>query len=243
MTGNFNACLEAATGELFILLSDDDILEPACIERLSEPFQSGDVGVSWCPVKILDAADNVKYETEAGPAREPGWALVEEYFRGRRGPRLCSIIVRTKDALEVGGYRLEYGPTCDVGNWSKIAINYPVAVCIPETLSDYRVHQASITSQPDGPLWQRSTERIAADLIAILEKRGDRVVAKRIRAAGKENTSNAIAAVMMQYMGKPGWIKYWIGETLRAPGYLFAPVVFRRLLKDGWKLLRLSAGN
>ena len=40
MTGNFNACLQAATGELFLMLSDDDILEPACIERLSEPFSN-----------------------------------------------------------------------------------------------------------------------------------------------------------------------------------------------------------
>jgi glycosyltransferase involved in cell wall biosynthesis len=61
MTGNFNACLQAATGELFLMLSDDDVLEPACIERLSEPFRSGsdDVGVVWCPVKILEAEGTV----------------------------------------------------------------------------------------------------------------------------------------------------------------------------------------
>ena len=62
-------------------------------------------------------------------------------------------------------------------------------------------------------------------------------------AIGDDNTSNLLATVMMQYMGKPGWVKYWISEVMRAPKYLFAPVVFKRLFKDGWKLLRLRSSN
>lgn len=246
MTGNFNACLQAATGDLFLMLSDDDVLEPTCIERLSEPFRSGDsdseeIGVAWCPAKILDAAGTAKYATAAGPVKEPGWVLVEGLFRGTRGPRLCSIMVRREDALAAGGYRPEHGPICDVGNWSQIAVTRPFAVCVSEPLSGYTVHQASITSEPDGALWQRSGERITSDLVALAGQRGDPAAARRIRAAGNDNTSNLLSTVMMQYMGKPGWVKYWISEALRAPRYLFAPVVFKRLFKDGWKLLRLRS--
>ena len=245
MTGNFNACLQAATGDLFLLLSDDDVLEPECIERLSEPFRSGreDAGVVWCPVKILDAEGRTKYETEAGPPQEPGWALVEGLFRGTRGPRLCAIMFRRLDSLAVGGYRMEHGPICDVGNWSQIAVNRSFAVCIPEPLAGYTVHQASTTSEPRGALWQRSGERITSDLVQLLERRGDHAAARRIRAAGSDNTSNLLSTVMIQYMGKPGWLKYWLSEALRAPRYLFAPVVFKRLFKDGWKLLRLRGQN
>lgn len=246
MTGNFNACLHAASGELFLLLSDDDFLDPACIERLSEPFRSDDtsseeIGVSWCPVKILDAEGKMKYATASGPERESGVALVEGLFRGTHGPRLCSIMVRRKDSLAAGGFRPEHGPICDVGNWSQIAIGRPFAVCIPDSLAGYTVHTASITSEPKGVLWQRSGEKITSDLITLLEQRGDHTSARRIRSAGSDNTSNLLSTVMIQYMGKPGWVKYWIGEVLRAPQYLFAPVVFKRLFKDGWKLLRLQS--
>ena len=34
MIGNFNACLKAARGELFLMLSDDDFLEQRAIEQL-----------------------------------------------------------------------------------------------------------------------------------------------------------------------------------------------------------------
>ena len=248
MTGNFNACLEAATGDLFLMLSDDDLLEPQCLERLSEPFRSSDpppeqIGAVWCPVKILNSSTQEKYQTASGPPIEPGWALVEGLCRGTRGPRFCSMMVRRQDAVAAGGYRLEHGPICDFGNWSEIAVSYPVAICIAEPLSGYTVHQASTTSQPEGFKWQRAGEQIIGELVALLEQRGEPKVADRIRSAGNDFISNLIATVMMQYMGKPGWVKYWISEAARAPKYLFAPVVFKRLFKDGWKLLRLRSGN
>ena len=248
MTGNFNACLQAATGDLFLMLSDDDLLEPQALERLSAPFRgdlnstnAAEIGVVWCPARILDATARETYSTAPGPVRETGVDLVEGLFRGTRGPRFCSIMVRREDAVRAGGYKPEHGPICDVGNWSQIAIRYPVVVCVPEPLAGYTVHASSTTSHPDGALWQRSGERITADLVALLQARGQPEAARRIQAAGKDNTSNLIATVMMQYMGKPGWIRYWLSETLRATKYLFAPVVFKRLLQDGWKLLRLRS--
>jgi glycosyltransferase involved in cell wall biosynthesis len=246
MTGNFNACLQAATGEFFLMLSDDDLLEPTAIQKLSAPFRAqpdspapSSVGVVWCPVRILDGSASEKYTTTAGPPQEAGWALAEGVFRGTRGPRFCSVMVRRADAVALGGYHEEHGPICDLGNWTRIASRYPIAVCVPEALAGYTVHQGSISSQPDGALWQRSGERVTADLVALLDQRGERDAARRIHAAGAANISNLLATVMMQYMGKPGWVKFWLSEALRAPRYLFAPVVFQRLLRDGWKLLRL----
>lgn len=246
MTGNFNACLNAATGDLFLMLSDDDFMAKECVEALSKPFRqdpasAAEVGVVWCPAVILDYQGNKKYNTDAGPQSEPGWALVEGLFRGTRGPRFCSIMVRRVDAIEVGGYRIEFGNICDVGNWSQIAIRYPKAVCIPTPLSYYTVHQASETSIPNGKGWQSFGERITETLVSTLLRCGNRKVASKIKAAGKDNTSNLIVTVMMQFMGKPGWIKYWLSELIRSPKSFLRWVIFRRLLKDGWKLLRMRS--
>src|ERR1035437_5781020 len=38
MVANFNSCLKAATGKLFLMLSDDDWLEPDAIEKVSRPY-------------------------------------------------------------------------------------------------------------------------------------------------------------------------------------------------------------
>src|ERR1039458_5587870 len=63
MVANFNSCLSAATGELFLMLSDDDWLEPPAIEKLSRPFRESisgiypdSVGMSWCLCMNVDAA-------------------------------------------------------------------------------------------------------------------------------------------------------------------------------------------
>ena len=248
MTGNFNACLHAATGDLFLMLSDDDLLYRDAVERLSEPLRrdpadSNQIGLVWCPANILNATGEPTYATAPGPSIEPGIDLVIGLFRGTRGPRFCSIIARTKDVLSFGGYDIDHGPICDVGNWTRIALSYPSVLCVPEPLVGYTVHASSTTSVPDGRKWQRSGEQITRDAARLLDMRGDAAGAKRIRAAGADNTSNLIATVMMQYMGKPGWVRYWISEVFRAPRYLFAPVVFKRLARDGWKLVRLRSGN
>jgi glycosyltransferase involved in cell wall biosynthesis len=246
MTGNFNCCLKAATGDLFLLLSDDDLLGPDAVERLSGPFRqdsSDEISIVWCPVHILDAAANPTYVTTAGPARESGLELVEGLFRGTRGPRLCGIMLRREEALRFGGYQESHGPICDVGLWTRVALSHSCAICVPEPLVSYTVHSASISSRPNGVKWQRSGEQITSDLVALLDSRGEVAAARRIKAAGHDITSNLLATVMMQYMGKPGWIRYWLSEAFRAPNYLFAPVVFKRLLKDGRKLVRLRSSS
>jgi glycosyltransferase involved in cell wall biosynthesis len=245
MTGNFNACLSMASGEFFLLLSDDDFLDPAAIESLIRPFREGvpgaspaDIGNVWCPVRIVDSAARPKWTTAAGPPVERGIDLVVGLFKGSRGPRLCSMLVRTADMRKFGGYAVEHGPICDVGNWSRVAASSRFAVCIQQPLSNYTVHQNSITSEPQGELWQRSGERVCADVIALLESRGLHDEAKVVRRAGRDNVTNLLVTVMMQQIGCPGWKRYWVREVVRAPQFFFTATVFRRLLFDGWKLVR-----
>ena len=53
MVGNWNACLEAARGEYFLLLSDDDLLEPDAIELLVEALGDGQSRVAYGKVSYV----------------------------------------------------------------------------------------------------------------------------------------------------------------------------------------------
>jgi hypothetical protein len=244
LIGNFNACLHLASGRLFLLLSDDDLLEPGALRTLSEPLIEDDagetrrLGLSWSPCFIVNSENEIRWITQAGPRRESSIDLICGTFRGTRGPRLCSVMLRTEDVRAVGGFRSEYGPICDVGCWTRVALCYSSVACAIEPQARYTMHVASISSEPRGALWQASGEAISTDLTNLLTSQGRFEEAQLIATASKDIVTNLIVTIMMQYVGKPGWIRYWISEVIRAPKYFFSRTVLRRLLVDGRKLFR-----
>jgi glycosyltransferase involved in cell wall biosynthesis len=241
---NTNRCLEHATGELLLILNDDDELEAEALEKLSRPFREKtgsaepeQVAVSWCLCSVQTADRKVKWITGAGPAVEEGLDLVVGLFDGTRGPRFCGIMVRTSDARMVGGYAGRHGPIPDVGNWTQVAIRRQYAVCVQEALARYTAHGASCTGTSKAKAWQDAGDAIFDDLAAYYEVTGDKIRLRKLNASHRNFVSGLLVTVIMQSMGRPGWIRLAIGELLRAPQYFFTPMLFRRLLVDGHKLL------
>lgn len=73
MVGNWNACLAAATGEYFLLLSDDDMLEAEAIEALLSAFTSSavptdEVGMAYCGGFVIDENGNELRQAPSCPA-------------------------------------------------------------------------------------------------------------------------------------------------------------------------------
>jgi glycosyltransferase involved in cell wall biosynthesis len=244
LVGNFDFCLRHATGEYFLLLGDDDVLRPNAIERLVEPFLLGKapipasaVGVVWCPCRIASAASSQFWITEPGPEVEPVSSLLAALFAGNRGPRLTSILLRTRDAVAVRGYESKYGDLCDIANWGRAALLREYAVCIPEPLVQYTNHLDSTTSRSAIKQWQQWARVVHRDLMASAEASPDSSAARKLKAAKRNFISGVTLTILIQTIGKPGWIRSAIRESLRSPGAFFTPYMFRRLLKDGQKVL------
>jgi glycosyltransferase involved in cell wall biosynthesis len=242
---NTNRCLEHATGELLLILNDDDELEPEALEKLSRPFRQPTgsiapekVAVSWCPCSVQTADRQVKWVTGAGPAVEEGLDLVVGLFDGTRGPRFCGIMLRSSDACAVGGYAVRHGPIPDVGNWTQVAIRRDYAVCVQEPLARYTAHGASCTGTSKAKAWQDAGEVIFNDLAVYYGFIGDKTRLRRLKASRRNFVSGLLVTVIMQSMGRPGWLRLAIGELRRAPEYFLTPMLLRRLLVDGHKLLR-----
>ncbi len=247
MVANFSACLERASGEYFLLLSDDDYLEPPAITRLIEPFlrpmreASPDrVGITWCPAQIIDETGKPLWKTHPGPAVEDGLSLLLGLWEGTRGPQLCSLLYRTHDVRAAGGYDTRYGDICDVGNYAKILIRYPFTVCIPEALANYTAQTQSETAKSSVEAWATWNERIIDDLLAELARRGDQARMRRLAVARKNVMSTLVAHMLIRKAGSRGFMRYAIAEIVRYRRYMFTLYVVKRLARDGWKLLRLK---
>lgn len=249
IAGNLQNALGHATGEFFMILNDDDELEPKAIEMLAHAFGEPPVGtnpehvvLSWCPCKIQDGGRGVKYVTDAGPAVEPGIDLVTGLFDGTRGPRLCGILMRTRVACEVG-FSPDHGGIPDVGIWTRMAVRGGVACCVDQPLARYTAHSASCTGTSTAESWQKAGEAIVRDLREDLKKAGDANKLKLINRSQKNFITGLLATVLMQQMGSKGWTLQAAKEFFRAPQYFVTPMTVRRLVFESGKLLRKPASD
>ena len=239
LVGNFDFCLRQATGEFFLLLGDDDVLLPNAIEQLVEPFlqgkppiPAGAVGVVWCPCRIAGSTNSQFWTTEPGPEVESVPSLLVALFAGDRGPRLTSILLRTQDAIAVGGYESKYGDLCDIGNWGRAALLREYAVCISEPLVQYTNHQGSTTSRSSAQKWQEWARVVHQDLLISARASKDGSAARKLKAAKRNFISGITLTILIQTIGKPGWIRNALREPSALPGLLHSLHVPQ--IAQGW---------
>jgi len=249
IAGNFQNGLDHAHGELFMILNDDDELEPNAIEELSRPFWHPPAGiekdavvVSWCPCKIQDGERRVRYATGGGPSAEPGIDLVTGLFDGTRGPRFCGILMKTRDAVAVGFSR-DHGGIPDVGLWTRMAARRGYACCVDKPVARYTAHNASETGTSSAKAWQLAGENIVRDLLRDLEKLGEGEKARRIRRSQRNFITGLLATILMQSSGRPGWAMRVAREFVRVPQYFLTRMTLRRVLLEGHKLLKKPAAE
>lgn len=244
LVGNFNFCLQHASGEFFLLLGDDDMLLPDAIARLAQPLldlhstaATGSVGMAWCPCRIADANSSQFWTTESGPAFESPISMLVELWAGNRGPRLSGILLRTQDSLAVGGFQEKYGDLCDIGNWGLAALLKDRVACVDEPLVQYTNHLGSTTSQSSVKKWQDWARGVHGDLLASVRARGDREGERKLAAARTNFVSGITLTILIQTIGRPGWVRNAAMLAFRTPGAVLTPYMFRRLVKDGRKVL------
>src|SRR5258708_23850606 len=105
MVGNWNGCLTHATGDYFLLLSDDDVLEPDAVSTLLSGFQSGNISLSYARVQYMDPTGNLlRTKLFSAPKVEAG----EQFFLGvlahNRAAFPSATLFKTANARSAGGY-------------------------------------------------------------------------------------------------------------------------------------------
>lgn len=160
MVGNWNACLGAARGELFLMLSDDDTLEREAIDALAPPLADPHVAFSYGRARVIDETGAERTLGHIGPARESGASFVHAWFASARTLYPCALMVRRGDLVAVGGFDSAFGPFADVGAWLGIWAR-DVARTIaftPAIIASYRVHDAALSASDLQPGIAGATE-------------------------------------------------------------------------------------
>jgi glycosyltransferase involved in cell wall biosynthesis len=174
MTENWNACVAAATGDYFLLLSDDDLLDPGAVEALVAAYsvQEGDAapGIVYCGSRLIDAkGEELTQVFRRSPPREPARELIEAFFDGKRDLCFCAVLLHTTDLLP--GFPTGYKVACDAAVWMRAAMRRGPAVFVPRQLVRYRIHQ-NLSSATDLEVWRAEYTQLL-DLAIAEDKRSD----------------------------------------------------------------------
>jgi glycosyltransferase involved in cell wall biosynthesis len=146
LVGNLNRCLELATGEYVKFLCADDLLLPACLERM---------------VMVLDRHPDVRLVVSARkmvtsslqPIRSLAYSFREEYIPGVKAINRClfngnqigeptAVIFRKQDASR--GFRTDYSQLVDLEMWFCL-LEQGDFMSLPEELCLFRQHDAQGT--------------------------------------------------------------------------------------------------
>ena len=146
MAGNWNACLAAARGDWFLLLSDDDLIDPDflsyCLSAVGEGPPPGVVRTATRVIdehgELLGLAPNV-----GGELDEADYYLA--WFADRTGHFLCSTLHRTEALRGAGGFASPRNLMLDVRMGFLLGHRHG-RVDLPADKAAYRKHESSVSA-------------------------------------------------------------------------------------------------
>ncbi len=153
MADHWNALADAALGDWFVILADDDFLEPDFVRKLVKMSESvGEVGVVFSDHRIMDAKGRIDaissefYTRENGRADLAAGLISEAALPAWRGSiPICASIMRT--AL-VRRYRFNGElNTPEIEFFARLAAGGERFAYLPERLARYRIHAESETQR------------------------------------------------------------------------------------------------
>lgn len=200
MIGNWNACLARASGEFFLMLSDDDLLESRAIERLvraivddGEPER---VGVAYCRTWEVDSQGARRGLDPHPPAREEAREFALQYFLRNRKMHPCSTLLRTADLRRIGGYTQgSVVLAVDAIAWTHILLLRGAIAAVSEPLASYRIHLGRTTATTALATW-RNDIRAIGEIWNGAFRGASSAVQKRFRNAVEDYESWELAALI-----------------------------------------------
>jgi glycosyltransferase involved in cell wall biosynthesis len=155
MARNWNACLDAASGQYFLLLSDDDSLEPTAIEKLINEFDDSVVFV-YGKTAVHNPGGTIDYYPVIPPLCESGANFIMECYGNKRYSPTGATLFNTTAMKHEGGYLWHnFNLVLDTAMMMKIAL-FSEKRCvkfIDQIVFHYRVHSTNATNAEKISSW------------------------------------------------------------------------------------------
>lgn len=104
MFNNMNECINSAMAERFLLLMDDDFLEPEALEILDEPWKrEPELSFSYGRY-MVHKGDDTRLMSSEGPELEDGFEFCRQWFLDRRAVLSNAVLFRTEAVRSIGGF-------------------------------------------------------------------------------------------------------------------------------------------
>jgi glycosyltransferase involved in cell wall biosynthesis len=152
---NFNFCVEQARGDYFLLLHDDDLIDPDFVETCMRRVDAKtDIGLIRTGTRVIDADGSVRREV---PNTAAGLSTVE-FFRKWFDPDtaipmyLCSSLFNTERLREIGGLNSKHNLFQDVMAEFQLAAKFG-RIDIYEVKASFRKHAAEMTHSVKVSQW------------------------------------------------------------------------------------------
>jgi glycosyltransferase involved in cell wall biosynthesis len=175
MVENWNACVAAATGDYFLMLSDDDLLEPEAIAAMVRVYEHGPIpteriGLVYCRSRVIDESGNTVQVGPYAPAVETAEQLIVGFFNCERVTWACSILFRRSDI--VAGYTPDLPLATDAAQWMRAAIRHGNVGFVDRLLANYRRH-GNITATTSVDTWKKEHLALAEYAIKTFQASGN----------------------------------------------------------------------
>jgi glycosyltransferase involved in cell wall biosynthesis len=151
---NFSKCIREAKGDYLVLVADDNILDPAFLEKCVRLVKmEPDIAIVLAAYDILVMDEFSKNERRIVPAVLSkklstgiwdGTEILEEYFHGRISAQLVSSIVRTDILRRNGGYS-KHPCASDEATWIPVLLEGHAGL-VNEPCATYIVHNSSLSA-------------------------------------------------------------------------------------------------
>lgn len=220
---NFNACLAAARGEYFLLLHDDDRLDPdfvsACMRAVATAGPGVPVGLVRTGTRVIDEHGKILSERRNRARSATAADLMSSWFDRKTSMYFASTLYRTEALREAGGFTTPHGLYIDVVAAIRIAAKYRV-VDVEDVKSSFRRHGGNSGGLTSIAAWCEDSHHVVDVLCEVAPERAPELRARGLRYFTTNNYSRVRRL--------PGFWQRWraYGHVYRSFGRSVSPLRF-----------------
>jgi glycosyltransferase involved in cell wall biosynthesis len=238
--GNFNYCLSAATGEFFLLLHDDDSVDPdcvsACVEALERSEYQDTAGYVRTGTRLIDkeghvvarypnhAAKNTRAAAIQGADAVLAWMSCHNYWA------FASTLFRTQSLRDLGGFSTDqFARGCDIHSMAGVALQSQRGIEIQPIKASFRKHEHTLTNHASIREWVDEWSRLYRQIV---DWAPSPAYKRRFQKAGAEFFSR-ICYDLVSKVDSP-IVRYRLFLLVyRQFGGIYLPPPIRRLIRRG----------
>jgi len=230
---NFNFCLQQANGAFFLLLHDDDKIDPDFIDTcMRAAGYDKRVGIIRTGTRIINAAGTVIKE---GRNRVAGLSLADfilGWFAGKTPLYVCSTLYNTEGLRAKGGFHSRHNLFQDVAATARLAAAMG-RVDIEKTMASARQHGGKWTRVARVREWCEDSLELLDILCELVLDKRDEVRDRGLRFFASVNFNRASDVRALNKRLKAYWIVYRMfgGRYLPRVGMIFRSTSLYRGLR------------